>query len=200
MSIVVAVKKGSEIVIASDTKTFFGSNTVSTDNHQVQKFCKIGESYLAFTGPGLYHNILEDMLARRGKVSLKDRQSIFSFFMKLWKELHQNYPFVQDQCDRDDHSPFGDLDASFLVVNRRGIYFVASDMSITEFDRYFAIGHGADFSLGALHALYDDKKLDAKTLAERAVKAALEFSAYCGGDVSIGRLKLIGRARRSGSN
>ena len=46
---------------------------------------------------------------------------------------------MNDQGDRND-SPFGNLDASFLVASPAGIFYVAPDMSVSEFRQYFAVG------------------------------------------------------------
>jgi ATP-dependent protease HslVU (ClpYQ) peptidase subunit len=192
MSIAVAVRKGGRICLASDTQTSFGSNTVPVENHQTDKIRRVGRAYMAVSGAGLYDNILDDMLSGKRRVSLANRQSIFTFFLHLWRQLRQTYSLVNEQCHQDDKSPFGDLDASFLVVNSHGIYYVASDMSITEFSQYFAIGSGADFSMGALHALYDGS-LHADALADRAVRAAMAFSLYCGGRVTSYSVKAARR-------
>jgi ATP-dependent protease HslVU (ClpYQ) peptidase subunit len=71
-------------------------------------------------------------------------------------------------------------------------------MSVTEVERYFAIGSGAQFALGALHALHGTR-IGAEALARRAVEAAIAFDTYCGGEVQIYRIaRRRGRARRRG--
>jgi len=186
MSIAVAVKKGKTIVLAADSQTTFGSTRVPAGNHKIAKIRRVGPAFLATTGWGLYENILDDYLGAKKAPSLADRKSAFAFFLGLWKELHQKYPFVNDQCD-DKNSPFGDLDATFLIANRGGILHVASDLSITEFDKYHAIGSGTDFSLGVLYALYDQVS-DPEKLARKSVEAAMAFNVYCGGQIQVERL------------
>ncbi len=183
MSIAVAVKKGNRIVLATDTQSSFGSCRVLPDNLQTVKIRKVGSSYLAAAGWGIYDDMLGDFLGRRKVGSLRTRKQIFSLFLKFWKELHQTYSLVNDQCGEKD-SPFGDLDASFLVVNSAGIFHIASDMSTTKFEKYFAIGSGSDYGLGALHALYNTR-FDATQLANRAVDAAIAFNIYCGGEIKL---------------
>jgi len=100
---------------------------------------------------------------------------------------------VNDQCSETD-TPFGDLDASFLVAAPSGIYYVACDMSVTEFDQYYAVGSGAGYALGALHALYTQKS-DAENVARRAVAAASALDIYCGGEVNL--VKLRAQPRRA---
>jgi ATP-dependent HslUV protease, peptidase subunit HslV len=192
MSVVVAVRKGNDIVMAADTQTSFGDVRMPVDNLRAQKISKIGAAYLGKTGWGLYDNILSDFLARQ-RPALTTEKGIYAFFMQLWRALHEKYAFVNDQCHEKD-SPFGDIDAAFLVVNRGGIYHVASDMSVTRFEKYYAIGAGNDFAMGALHALYDDKRYDAEELAKRAVDTASTFKMYCGGAVDVVKVKAGSRA------
>ncbi|MCL5269865.1 MAG: hypothetical protein M1457_04760 [bacterium] len=188
MSVAVAVKKGGEIVLAADTQTNFGSFKVKPDNHRAAKIRRVGPVYVAATGWGKYDDILENYLAGRRPPDLTTRPAIFSFFMKLWKDLHEKYSFVKDQCAENDDSPFGDLDASFLIASPRGIYEVAGDMSVTAFEHYFAIGSGGEFAMGALFALYDTD-LPAEALARRAVEAAIAFNVHCGGEIDVVRLR-----------
>jgi ATP-dependent HslUV protease subunit HslV len=183
MSIAVAVKSKGRIVIACDSKRTFGSGQVTEANLADVKVRKAGAAYLATTGWGLYSNILDDYLAGRRSVRLTDQNSIFSFFRVFWKDLHERYSFVNDQR-QDDESPFGDLDASFLIASSRGIFSVACDMSVTEFAQYYAIGSGAPYALGALHALYHEG-VDPEIAARKAVSAATALDIYCGGATTL---------------
>jgi len=61
---------------------------------------------------------------------------------------------------------------------------IDSDLSITKFEQYYAIGSGSDYSLGVIHTLYDEK-LDATEIATRAVSTAIAFDTKCGGDIMI---------------
>ena len=183
MSIAVAVKSGSRIIIASDSKRTFGSGEVPDSNLTDVKVRQIGPAYLAITGWGLYSNIFDDYLRGKRNPRLTDQASIFAFFRVFWKELHERYSFVNDQRP-DDESPFGDLDASFLIVNRGGIFSVACDMSVTQFDQYYAIGSGAPYALGALHALYGESA-DPDAMARKAVESAIALDLYCGGAVNV---------------
>ncbi|NIR28973.1 MAG: hypothetical protein GWN84_06595 [Gammaproteobacteria bacterium] len=184
MSIAVAVSKNDTTVIGADTQTNFGDMKVPIDNVRPIKFRRVGRSYLAVTGWDLYDNILSDYLDG-AQPALTTQGDVFRFFMKLWQELHKRYPFVNDQPHTDDRSPFGELDATFLVVGGEGIFHVSGNMSVIPFTRYAAIGSGADFALGALHVLYDRDDLDAATLVRRACETAMAFNVYCGGDIDV---------------
>jgi ATP-dependent protease HslVU (ClpYQ) peptidase subunit len=189
VSIAVAVQKHGELVVAADTLTTFGNTKVPHQLHAAQKIRRAGGSWLATTGWGLYDNILQDHLARGKSPRLETEPQIFDFFLKLWKALHRKYTLVNDQIEEKESGPFGNMDSTFLVANRRGIFYVAPDLSVTTVERYFAIGSGAPFALGALHALYDGK-LGAAELARKAVEAAIDFDNYCGGAVVAHSVKL----------
>jgi len=194
MSIAVAVRTADQIVLATDSKRTFGGGAVPVDNLRDVKIRRVGAAYIATTGWGVYTNILEDYLRSGRQPRLVDSASIFTFFRSFWKALHQRYAFVNDQCSESD-SPFGDLDASFLVVAPSGIFYVACDMSVTEFDQYYAVGSGAGYALGAMHALYAGKS-DAEAIARRAVAAATALDIYCGGEINLVKLR-AGRKRAS---
>jgi ATP-dependent HslUV protease, peptidase subunit HslV len=183
MSIAVAVKSQDRIVIACDTKRTFGSGEVPESNLTDVKIRKVGPAYLAITGWGLYSNILDDYLRTRRNIRLADQASIFSFFRVFWKDLHERYSLVSDQR-HDDESPFGDLDASFLIANQNGIFSVACDMSVTHFEQYYAIGSGAPYGLGAMHALYRENA-DPLAMARKGVEAAIALDLYCGGAITM---------------
>jgi ATP-dependent HslUV protease, peptidase subunit HslV len=188
MSIAVAVRSGRDIVLAADSKRTFGSSALTESNLSDEKIRQVGKTYLAATGWGIYANILDDYLARKPKARLDSKAAIFTFFCDLWKVLHARYSMVNDQCSEPD-SPFGDLDATFLVINKSGIFSVGCDMSVTEFREYYAIGSGAPYSLGALHALYG-KDESAEQVATRAVQAACALDIYCGGDVLVRKIRV----------
>jgi ATP-dependent HslUV protease subunit HslV len=87
---------------------------------------------------------------------------------------------VNEQSRSEDKTPFADLDATFLIASPGGIFLVSSNMSVSSFTKYYAIGSGGDYALGALHALYDGGN-DAGALAESAVAAAKAYDSGCGG-------------------
>ena len=188
MSIAVAVRKGARIVLATDSQTNLGTERVPAGNLSGPKFMRIGDAYMAATGWTLYSNILADSLGRRRTTPRLDSEvNIFKFFTRLWEELHERYNFVKDQAD-DADSPFGSLDSTFLVVCARGIFGVASDLSVLRYERYFAIGSGAPIALGAVHALYESEH-DAEAIARIAAHAAIDHDVYCGHPIHVATVR-----------
>jgi ATP-dependent protease HslVU (ClpYQ) peptidase subunit len=198
MSIAVAVRKGTTLAVAADSQENFGDRKVVGTNHHARKIVALGASEIAMTGWGVYENVLSDYLASRRPPRFASEREIFLFFVRFWKELRRRYSFVDDQSAEEEPSPFADLDSSFLIGNRHGIFHVSSDMSVTAFRNYYAIGSGSSYALGVLHALYDAER-DAAVLARRACAAAVEFDAYCGGeiDVRVIALSKLAKTRRT---
>lgn len=195
MTIAVAVKKGNDLVLAADSQTHFGDQREGAPNIAVNKIVPLGGSLLAVSGWALYANILEDYGQKHPLAAGAGCPEVFRYFLKFWKGLHTSYPFVNDQCGADDdHTPFGDLDSEFLVVNRRGIFKVCANMSIVEFQHYATIGSGGDYAMGTLFALFDSD-LNAEALARRAIEAAIHFDVHCGGAPCVTTLKLDPRFR-----
>lgn len=189
MSIVVAVQKDREIVIATDSQTNSGSMIDAAPNTLVRKVSKIGSSYIASTGWSVYDMLIEDYCKGIKSLSLDNEGQIFKFFIGFWKAMQDKYHFVNNQCDGNDESPFADLDNNFLVCNRKGIFQVDSDLTVMKFEQFRAIGSGREFATGALHVLYEQKNQSAEKLATCAVEAAIKYNMYCGGDVQSVRLK-----------
>jgi ATP-dependent protease HslVU (ClpYQ) peptidase subunit len=184
VSVAVAVSKGRTIAIAADTQENFGDRRVLRSDHASSKIMKVGASYVAQTGWGLYENILGDYLAKAGTPRLRSEREIFVFFNRFWKRMRKDYSFVNDQAMEHDKSPFADLDAAFLVVNSGGIFHVTGQMSVTRFTRFDAIGSGGPYALGALLTLYDEK-LGADDIARRGCAAAVHFDVSCGGEIDV---------------
>lgn len=192
MSIAVAVRKGSTLAVAADSQENFGDRKIVGSNHRATKIMTLGGSELAMTGWGVYDNVFQDYLGSRRAPRFASEREIFTFFVRFWKDLRKRYSFVDDQVAEDDRSPFADLDSSFLIGNRYGIFHVSGDMSVMAFNEYYAIGSGASYALGVLHALYATER-DAAVLARRACEAAIAFDVYCGGEIDVRRIRLASR-------
>jgi ATP-dependent HslUV protease, peptidase subunit HslV len=186
MSIVVAVHKGNRVVLACDSQQSMGSLLPGNDNLTGSKIHRIGRAYLASTGWGLYHNILHDFLKGQRVAPLESAEAVFAFFLSLWRSLHDRYTFVNNQCE-EKNSPFGSLDATFIVASSGGIFGVSSNMTVSRFTKYHAIGSGAEVAFGALHALHGTG-LRAEAIAKKAICAAMDHNVYCGGEVELRRV------------
>ncbi len=188
MSIIVAVAKRGKIAVATDTLYLTGPHKdYSADLVDRSKVRRAGSSLIGMTGWSLYQNIFDHYLANRRVPPLKTTEVIFDFFLKFWRTLKERYPFVKEQREGAD-SPFSDLDASFLVANRYGIFDVHGNMTVWQHKRYCAIGSGSPYAYGALHTLYDGGG-GVSGMARRAVEAAVQFDDGCGGPIEVVEVK-----------
>ena len=132
MSIAVAVRKDARIVLATDSQTNLGSERVPAENLSGPKFIA---DRRRVHGRDRVDAVLEHprgrartQAARNAPGSTPKRTSSGSS-QGCGGNLHERYNFVKDQAD-DADSPFGSLDSTFLVVCARGIFGVASDLSV----------------------------------------------------------------------
>ncbi len=184
MSIIAAVRKNDQIILAADSLACFGdSHRVPQSNAVTPKIRRIGESVVGSAGWGVYDRILDAHLSDRPAPSLSTEGEIFAFFVDLWRAMHDKYTLVNDQAASKD-SPFGDLDSSFLIGNRGGIFKVSPDMDVSRFDQYYAIGSGAEYALGALYNLYEWEE-NTELIVRGAVETAIAFDVYCGGEIKV---------------
>lgn len=184
MSIVVAMHRDGRTVMGADTLTVFGdSECVPPENNTSTKCFRLGNSVFGGTGWALYDDILIDYLADKHDPDLSSKAAIFAFFMDFWRALRDRYTLVNEQAANRD-TPFADLDSSFLIANRAGIFKISSDMGITRFNEYYAIGSGAEFALGALHVL-KSRSGPLEDLVREAVDAAITFDLNSGGACDI---------------
>ncbi len=192
MSVIAAVRKGRRLIIAADSQDNFGDLRPPPDNHSALKIRAIGDAWLGCSGWAVYDDLFGHYLQKRStRAALNTREEIFEFFLKFWRVIRADYPFVNEQSRSEDKTPFADLDATFLIASPGGIFLVSSNMSVSSFAKYYAIGSGGDYALGALHALYDEKN-DALELAERAIAAAKAYDSGCGGATVTKEISLKG--------
>ena len=170
--------------MAADSLTCFGDDhVVPSDNSPTQKIRQLGDAVIGISGWAIYQSILDDHLRAQSSPDLSSETTIFRFFMTFWKALHDDYPFVNDQANSRD-SPFGDLDSSFLIASPGGLFKVSSDAEVSRFHRYYAIGSGSEYALGALGAI-NDSEPDGEVAAREAVRVASLFDTHCGGDAYV---------------
>ena len=88
------------------------------------------------------------------------------------------HPLLKDEAflnpKEEDDDPYESSQMTLMIANPSGIYAVYSMREVFEFDRFWAIGSGRDFALGAMYTLYP-KARGAAAVAEAGVQAGAEF-------------------------
>ena len=181
MSTVVAVKKNGFIAIAADTLSSMGRMKLSaTYQKNAGKILRLGASYVGLTGYAVHQQVLEHAFGSAAEAPrFSSAAEIFGVLLQLHQKLRQEY-FLIPRGDQDD--PYESTQMNMLIVSPFGIFGVGTLRTVTEYDRFWAAGSGMEYALGASHALYD-RPGDARTIAEAAVLASIEFDACTGAPV-----------------
>ena len=98
--------------------------------------------------------------------------------MSIFESLKQVHPILKEEYylnskdeDQDDYET-SRIDA--LLMTPKGIFGIYSMREVDEYTRFWAVGSGADFALGAMHAVYD--QLDsAEQIAQVGIEAGAKF-------------------------
>ena len=173
MTTLVAVQKDGFACLAADSLTSFGDLRL-TDGMSVGKgkLLRVGDAVLGIPGSSAHGGVLASYFARlKRPPRLGDRKEIFEAWRKLHVALKDDY-FLNPKDEAAD--PYESTQLTALVVGPRGIFGVFSLREVFEFSRFWALGSGRDFALGALEALYD-RLPTAREVAEAAVAVACVF-------------------------
>jgi ATP-dependent protease HslVU (ClpYQ) peptidase subunit len=115
---------------------------------------------------------MKKLLAEMGdECKLGSRDDVFDTFTRAHQILKDKY-FLNIKEEEDD--PYESSQITTLIANPRGIFGVYSYREVFVFDRFWAIGSGKTFALGAMYAAYDAPST-ARDIAELGVSAGAEF-------------------------
>ena len=89
--------------------------------------------------------------------------------------MKENY-FLE--TDEYDSQPVESLQLDALIINENGIYAISSYREVNQYSRFWSIGSGYRYSLGAMEVLYG-KATNARQLVEAGVYAAAKFDNGC---------------------
>ncbi|KZE25375.1 ATP-dependent protease HslVU (ClpYQ) peptidase subunit [Crenobacter luteus] len=173
MTTIVVVRKGDEVAIAADSQTTFGDDhkLLSGYDRFHDKIFKCGDSLLAISGSAAHDLVLQRALKSLKSRDLSSREAIFDTFCKLHPKFKDAF-FMRPEEEDDD--PYESSQMMVLIANPRGIFGVYPMREVYDFARFWAIGSGRQFAMGAMFAAYDSE-LSARQIAELGVKAGAEF-------------------------
>src|SRR5687767_6588914 len=172
MTTIVLVRKGDSVAIAADSLTTFGTTRLAPAyDRSPQKIVAYRDSFIGVAGSAAHQLVLENLLSRNPDLQLHGRAAIYESFRKLHPVL-KDEAFLNPKEEEDD--PYESSQMTAMIANPSGIFAVYSMREVFEFDRFWAIGSGRDFALGAMFALYPKTK-SASAIAEAGVVAGAEF-------------------------
>ena len=188
MTTVVVARKGGTVAIAADTLVTFGDTRLAHGYEANMKLFKVGDSWIGMAGTTAHFPVVRRALASLPPEELKlhSRDQVFETFLKLHPKLKENF-FLNSK--EEDADPYESSQFTALIANASGIYGVYSYREVFEFDRFWAIGSGRAFALGAMQASFARAKT-ARELAEIGVRAGCEFDKNSAGPVKTQTIKL----------
>ena len=172
MTTLVAVRKNDEIAIAADSLTTFGDTRLSAEFDQsFDKIVQHRGTYIGLCGSAAHQLVFESLLSKHQDLDFSNKAAIFETFNRLHPILKEQH-FLNPKEEEDD--PYESTQVTALIANRKGIFGVYSMREVFEYTRYWAIGSGREFALGAMHAQYDRLK-SASAVARAGIEAGCVF-------------------------
>lgn len=171
MSTICAVKKSGRICLAADTATSFGDLVVGEELiSSPGKLLQFEDTWIGVTGSVAHGFALREALRAIDATDFTSADGIYRTFLGLHAILKEN---IYLKPDEDEDDPYESSQMNLLVANRTGLYSVHSYRDVLGYTRYWAIGSGADYALGAMRALYDHG--DCEEVARAGVEAGCAF-------------------------
>ena len=195
MSTIVVVRKGGTAAIAADTCTSFGDlKMLGAYEVGLSKIIEHDGAYLALAGSPTHQLVLESVFARRGEeaedLRFGDKLAIFESLVRLHAVMKEDY-FLSPNEEQSD--PYESTRFELLIANRNGIFGAYALREVSEYARFWALGSGSDYALGAMYAAYD-RLGSAEEIAELGVRAGIEFDTASAAPVTVHTVRLAGSA------
>jgi ATP-dependent HslUV protease, peptidase subunit HslV len=192
LSTVVVVRKGAALVIASDSLVTFGETRLPPGYEANDKMFAVGDSWIGAVGSTAHMPVLRNALnsLTPQERQLHSRDGLFDTFVQLHPKLKDKFFLNTKEHDSD---PYESSQFSIVIANSSGIFGVESYREVFEFERFWAIGSGRRFALGAMQAVFDKAKTAAE-VARAGVLAGCEFDTSSAGPVRLHSFKLKNKA------
>jgi ATP-dependent HslUV protease, peptidase subunit HslV len=177
MTTLVAVRKNDQIAIAADSLTTFGDTRLSAQfDRTSDKILRYRDTYIGLCGSAAHQLVFQSLLATDGGFDFGTKAGIFETFRKLHPILKEQH-FLNPKEEEDD--PYESTQITALVANAHGIFGVYSMREVFEYTRFWAVGSGREFALGAMHSLYPRLET-AAAIAEAGIDAGATFDRNSG--------------------
>ena len=188
MTTLVVVRKGSQVAIASDSLVTFGDTRLPHGYEANDKLFKVGDSWVGMSGTTAHFPVLRKALSAlpADELKLHSRDEVFDTFLKLHPKLKETF-FMNSK--EEDADPYESMQFTALIANPAGIFGVYSYREVFEFERFWGIGTGRAFALGAMQATYERAR-SAREVAETGVLAGCEFDKNSAGPLRVHTIKL----------
>jgi len=169
---VLAVRHKEKVVMASDGQVTLGQTVVKHSARKVRR-------------------LYQDRVLAGFAGAAADGFALFSRFEAKLEEHRGNLERAAVELARDWRTDrvLRRLEAMLLVADRQRMYLLSGTGDLIEpDDGIVAIGSGGPFALAAAKALAGATELDARAIAERAMKIASEICIYTNGEIALEEL------------
>lgn len=181
MTTITVVRKNNQVAIAADRLTTFGDTRLTARYEANAKIFKVKDTFIGIAGSSAHHHVVENALKKLDAPRFGSKEEVFATMVALHPLLKEFF-FLNPKEEDDD--PYESSHYIMVMANASGIYGVYSYREVFAFDRFWAIGSGRAFALGAMYAAYDKAKT-AREIAQIGVDAGCEFDKNSGGPVSL---------------
>jgi len=188
MSTIVVARKNGIACIAADTLTTFGDirlrSTLDRHHNKIQSF---GKTHMGIVGSAAHTLVAERAFRDKDlDADFSTRDATFDTLIRLHPVLKEKY-FLNAKDAEEDAYESSQIDSVF--INKNGIFALYSLREVYEYTQYWAVGSGATYALGAMHAVYDKAKT-AREIARAGVMAGAEFDTSSDLPMTVQTVKL----------
>jgi len=182
MTTITVARKNGEVAIAADGLTTFGDTRLNRSyKGEHDKILSVGDSWIGICGSSAHHLVFANVLSLLESPKFGTRMEVYETFRRL-HPLLKEHAYLNPKEEEDD--PYESSQITALIANPSGIYGVYSYREVFEFDRFWGVGSGRNFALGAMYAAYDTD-MSAAQIAEIGVKAGIEFDTSSGAPIVL---------------
>jgi len=189
MTTIAVARLDGRVAIAADTRVKHGYTNVSSSKYLLDesKILRVGANVFAITGGANWGLVLESYFNSLVELpALDSRLAIFAALGDLHDSLKARYQFA---APADEEEGFEKTNLSVLLANPSGIYGISPMRDVSVYARFFALGCGYRYALGAMHAVYDGA--DSPTAVVRAgIAASAEFDEDTGLPIEVHEIGL----------
>ena len=185
MTTIAVAKKGGRIALAADRLTTFGDTRLAAHYEANAKIFRVRDTWIGIAGSSAHHQVIEQAFRKVENPQFDGKAQIFDTMVRLHPLLKEHF-FLNPKEEDDD--PYESSQYVMLMANPGGIYGVYSYREVFAFERFWAIGSGRAFALGAMHASWSRTR-SGVDLARAGVAAGCEFDKSSGGPIVLHSVK-----------
>ena len=181
---ILCVKRGEEVVIASDGQVTLGTMVEKGNACKIRKFKK-GKIIAGFAGSVADCMILLDRLEKK---------------IDQYDELDRACYELAKEWRTDKY--IRNLESSIIITNGERILSLSGDGNVLEPENkdIASVGSGSVFALAAARALYENTALDAESIVRKAMKIAGDMCIYTNHNLSMEKIIIKKDSKKNNNN